>query len=228
MRGRNLRILGLSLLALVGVMAVSASAAQAKWLLLRNSTSVLNLELAGTLLLAELLVPDFGQLEIHCTGGTATATISLNGTHTVASGTAHGVFTGCVVLGAEGICFVSSPETEVGEILASGSGLLSMNGTEVYSLVESEEFTQIDFSGEECPLDGLEAPVSGSATLNILNPLTDAQTHLVQIDDEELEFAGSEAILDGELLQPGVHDDWVLAHMQEVSNATWAIHLVNL
>ena len=93
MHTRHLKILGLSLLALVGVMAVSASGAQANWLLLNPAnTSVDELNVSGPILLSELLVPGL-ELAIHCKGGKASALLKkLNGGATL-SGSGSALFT---------------------------------------------------------------------------------------------------------------------------------------
>jgi hypothetical protein len=234
MRAKNLtKILGLSLLVAVGVMAVSASAAQAKWLLLRNGASVLLLELKGEVLLGELRVPGLN-LNIHCKKGSATAHLELNAgptpaAHTVLTGTATGVFQECTVLEFSK-CTVKSPGAANGEIKASGKGEGKMTGEEVYALVSSKEFASINVEGALCPFEGLiEQPVNGNAKLTVTDPLKDETTKLVKLDDDGLFFGNEPATLEGELLEVGKpRDPWVLAHVKEASNASFAVHLVGL
>jgi hypothetical protein len=83
MQPKRLKILGLSLLALAGIMTVSASAAQANWQLLLNGGVVTSLNWAATAGAGELLVPAIG-LAIR-TGGTGTIT-ALGGGTTVSKG----------------------------------------------------------------------------------------------------------------------------------------------
>jgi hypothetical protein len=236
MRGRNLtKILGLSLLVAVGVMAVSASAAQAKWLLLKNGASTNTLDLVIQGLLGELLVPNLG-LAIHCTGASGTASITSSGA--TATGSATVVFEGCTVLnnpkctilGEEGV-----PATE-GKIIAGGKGELGMNGAEeVLVKAKGEPFTTFYFMGAFCTLPE-ETEVKGLALLTLLEALKDLKTHLVHVDEghapgtgaTELFYGNEPAEIHGALLAGGVHEPAGEAHVTEKNGATWAIHLVEL
>ena len=114
------KVLGISLLAIVGILAVNASAAHATWQLLKNGANAANnlLNLKATLLEGELLIPNL--LTIKCTGGSAT--LHLEG-GTILKGKAHVALTGCTVLSFSQ-CEVRSSTTAVGSksLLLSGSG----------------------------------------------------------------------------------------------------------
>ncbi len=234
MHRRNLaKILGLALLAAVGVMAVSASAAQAKWLFLKEgegSPSLLKFNITG--LLGELLVPE-SKLAIHCTGATGTATVHDDGT-----GEASGTFHGCTVLGDEQCTIYPEEEEEgtPGDIPASGTGKLEMSGEgeeeEVYITAEGKPFAVWYFGGMFCTLPE-EVEVNGLARIDILDASTLAKVHLVHVDEgrdsegnTELFYGKEPAELHGKLLEGEKHEPAVEAHVEEFSGAPTALHLV--
>ncbi len=234
MHRRNLaKILGLALLAAVGVMAVSASAAQAEWEFLREgagSPSLLQFKVTG--LLGEFLVPE-SNLAIHCTGATGTATLHDDGT-----GEASGTFHGCTVLGDEQCTIYPEEEEEgtPGDIPASGTGKLEMSGEgeeeEVYITAEGKPFAVWYFSGIFCPLPE-ETELGGLFLITILDASTLAQVHLVHVDEgrdsegkTELFYGNEPAELHGKLLEGEKHEPAVEAHVEEVSKAPTALHLV--
>jgi hypothetical protein len=218
MHRRNpIKTLGLLTLAVVAMVAVNASMAQANWQLKRNGTTVKTLNLTANLLGGELLIPGLG-LGVNCTGGVATATL-LNET-TKLSGSTHASFTGCTVLSFPK-CIVHSPGTPNGTILASGSGTATMSGEETYFLSESEEFTEINFLATACFLSGLS--LRGSVLLTLLESGQAAATHLAHLDEEELFFGEEEVLIDGAL-----GADTALSHVSEESGQTWSIGLAGL
>jgi hypothetical protein len=232
MRERNLtKILGLSLLAIVAVMAVNASAASANWLLLRNLASVKTLNLDALVLNGELLVPDLN-LEIYCPHGHANATLLDLDSPSELDVHAEGIFLNCIVLDFTSFCTVHSPGEANGEIIALGEGKATMSGTNVTANFESEEFTEIQFLNPLCPFFELDSPVSGSAHIILLNANTDSVEKLAHLDDLELFFLGEKAEIDGVHLKtpPTPHEylDTVLAHVTEESGQKWAIELTNL
>lgn len=225
MRGRALiKIMGLSLLAAVGLMAVTASAAQAKWLKLLNKASVNSLKLSAEMLPGSLYIPEI-DMEIHCTGGTASVTTNLSGGSTVLSGSGSAEFTGCAVRELEVACTVHSPGQPDGTIVAEGSGTAGMNGAEeVFSNLESAEFTEFYYEGEECPLAELDQTISGTVKVTLLEALKDLTTHLVHLDDVSLQWGELEAVLFGE-----EEGSAILGHVKDENpTATWALHLVEL
>ncbi len=228
MHRRNLaKILGLALLAAVGVMAVSASAAQAGWLLLKNGSSVELLQLKVKGLLGELSVPGIG-LGIHCEKATGNATL-----HSTGTGSASVKFQECTVLGDEQCTVLAEEEGGSGEIWASAEGVLGMNGEEeVYVKAEGEPFTGFFFSGVFCTLPE-EVEVKGLALLTLLKALLSEAEHLVHVDEgldnegkTELFYGKEPAYILGELETPGGKKKGAaLAHVTEISGATWAVHL---
>ncbi len=222
------KALGMALLIAVGVMAVSASAAQAKWLLLKNKVSVSQLDLKGEVLLSEKLVASLG-LKTHCNKGTASVTLSLNGSSTVLSKSYGIIFLECKVLEFEKTCTVKSPGAAAGEIKISGSGEAKMEGEAVYFESSSTEFTTINIEGALCPLsESGGQKLNGSLKFTVDEALVDAATKLVLLDEKALFYGSEKTIYHGELLTPGVLDPAVLMHLKEASGSTWAIHLVGL
>ncbi len=231
MHGRGLiKAATMSLLVAVGIVAVSASAAQANWVLKKNKSSVSQLKLKGNVLLTELLIPEL-EIAIHCTGGNMLATLTSGGGGTTLSGTASATLTGCKLLEFEKICTVESLGAGAGKINYSFSGNLKMEGEKTFALVSNGEFTKISITGALCPfaLEGsLTMAFGGSMTMNIVNPLTEQVNHLIEINDEELFYGEEEVVLDGELLEPGVHADSTVVHMEEEIGSTWAVQLAGL
>jgi hypothetical protein len=232
---RHLKFLGLSVFALVGVMAVSVSAAQAMWVLdggttLPDGKLLINLE--ASVLLGELLVPGLG-IEIHCTGGSATAHLVTSTDMKTLTHTGHAIFTGCTVLKFSAVCKVKSPTTSAGSILAEGSGTVSMankeNNSETYALLSSNNFTTIEYIGEECPFVEVDGRMNGNIKLTLHNPGVLEETHLTLLNDDGL-FIGNEPItIHGALTGVGSnHDDSVLAHVKKVGGGSWALLLTGL
>ena len=220
MRGRHLRIFGV-LVALVGVMAVGASAAQAEWLLLKSKVSVLELKFNTTTGLGKLLVPKLG-LTIHCTGGSGPITISTDTTHKVLTGSGTITYTGCTIEGNPEKCTVHSKGAANGTIVAKGSGTGFMEGEAVLAELSSSEFTFIEIGGALCPLNEENGAVNGKAHLLLLEPLVDASTHMAHLLSLGLFYGKQEAKLDGTV------EGLQLFEVTDAGGNPWAIHLVNL
>jgi hypothetical protein len=225
--GKHLKILGLSLLALVSVLAVSASAAQANWQLLQNKAVVSSLNLKGSSTEdGELLVAN--GIQIHCSESSGTATVSGGGTATL-TGTATVTFHGCFELtfgsGPEPACETHSVGQPDGLIKASGKGKGGMvSAEEVYLQSEKELFTTVEFTGPECPLAEIDGRTTGKVKITALTALQDTTSHVVHIEATELEFGEEPAEIDNET---GGHV--ILGTIQSTTpNATFAAHLVGL
>lgn len=221
----HLKILGLSSLALVGVLAISASAAQGAWLILKEKAatpntyeSVLHLELDVEALLGELLVPDL-ELEIHCEFGDGTVLAQLSGDHKTLTAGGNITFKECIVL-ENPFCTVSSPTTGEGEIFAKGEGTATMNGKDVIGQLSSSEFATIEIEGELCPLNETKEAVNGTAHVLLLDPSVEAVTHLAHVDELNLKFGEHSATMHS------LEGSAVLAHVTEVTGKKWAISLV--
>ncbi len=220
MRVRWLKIMGLSLLALTGVMAVSASGAQARWLILLNGVSVSSITVSNVELRNRILVPSLG-LQIECNESTGTVewTTSEEAKKLTASGSSTN--TGCVVLEFEEVCKVQSSGKSSGSIFISGSGPVSMESEEVLmAKMTSSKFTNIELTGEECPYVEIDGTLSGSILKTVLEALQNRITRLTHLESSNLLFGKSAAKLESN------EGTAVLGHETHVG--TWAFHLVNL
>ncbi len=225
MNSKHLRVLCLSACALMGLMAVNASAAQAKWLLLRNGVSVSSLTLVAEVGEGNYLVPNLGS-NVHCEGGEGVATVSLSEEGKTLSGAGQGVLTGCADLNFEEVCTVRSPGNPVGTIEGSGSGVADMSTegdliVEVASSLE-EPFTEIIREGEECPLVEIDSRVTGRVEVEILESLVEKVAHEAHLVLQETFYGENPAELhDGE--------GGPLSGMGfEVNGAATSVHLVEL
>jgi hypothetical protein len=159
-----LKVLGLSLLAVVGLMSFSAAAQAHEWLIEKKVLGTGGWGLAeapvgGTVLLSLLLVPGIG-LEIHCTDGEFSGTI-------LKGGSSHALilYLGCTVVGATLQCQVHSPgktngfiHIEVLDELIEHAGVLY----DKFVPKTAPNFAKIEFLGSECPLVGLSFNLTGS------------------------------------------------------------------
>lgn len=224
---RNLKILGLSLLALVGVMAVSASAAQAEWLILLNKESVSSVTVdLATERAGHLLVPDLG-LDIACVKGEGTVTATLESGNEVLKGSGSILYTECKDNNFGEVCEVGSKGEESGKIKAIGSGIGGMEGEKVFTKLESTEnapFTDIEYRGEECPLTEINGEVTGFVLVEVVSPLVDAKLKLGIVREQDLEYGGQPATLEDDLL----NTEPAVSITDDDPNATLALHLVNL
>jgi hypothetical protein len=225
MLGRQLlKMLGLSMLATVAVMAVGASAAQAKWLIKVGGVSVSSANfVADVVLSSELLVAGLG-FQIRCDGGKAAAKVTIVGGGTGLTGSGQVEFTGCVIEESEEVCTINSPGRPAGAIVAAGSGSGQMEGKKIFTELSSANFTEIQISGEECALAELDAVVSGSGTGTLVEPETEKTTHLIEVDEKTL-FYGKEPV---SMHGAGEQESGVEVIAEEVSGKPWAIQLVGL
>jgi len=230
-QGRHgIKILGLSLLAALSVLAVTAAAAQAGEFTLTNGSpettgtfttkAVASETVAGTAGAGTLLVPTV--VTINCTSGDVTSATVLLG------GTAHATLLalGCTVEGAVKTCLVyptkadMEAKTNAGDITASGLGLLILMGTapvKHYLLLEEKEvggvktpFTTVYFSPEPCTLP-LENVITGSTVLELPGALTQSVNQELKtipqatleslFPSDKLAFGGHPAWLDGATAQ---------------------------
>lgn len=219
---KNLKILGLSLLTFTAVMAVGASAVQAKWLLLKNGASANLLNLNVSVNAGEFLVEDLG-MKIYCSaGGTGSADLSLNSpSNTVLSTSASVTFHGCLDLEFESVCDVHSLGQPNGLITATGSGVASMSGSNMYINISSAELATIVYLGNECPLHEVSLAgdiVSGSVKFEVLEHTTSAKLHQIDLVGQALLYGGQPA----ELHEP------LSGSVTEATGAFFAVHLLNL
>lgn len=163
------KILGLTMLAAVGAMTMSASAAQAKYLLLLGGLSVHELTLNMEML--SLYKKTESGLKIECSGGTATVTLKLVEEGKKITGSLSMKLTGCQWAGNK-FCIVN--DGGAGVIKASASGEVTMPKAGEYTLqMTSAAFSTIISEGELCTIPEKEV-VSGTGILQILE--ADAHT----------------------------------------------------
>jgi hypothetical protein len=223
MRTNLTKALGISLLAIVGVLAVNASAAHATWTLLKNASPAPNnlLNLNAELLETEFLF--FGSaFKVKCTNGRGN--VHLQGGAALLWKTNTIEFKGCKALDFSK-CEVHSAGSPVGTITTVLEGEGSLSGTSVQALAKNEVgFTEIVVvENELCPFNETEEKVTGSLTLLILSAATLFLNHLAHLNEEELKFDESEeeVFIDG--LEGTKTTDTALLHLMEISDATWAI-----
>lgn len=199
----RLKALGLALTVALGLMAMSAVAAQASGEFLLKGSTFTSLGIAsetvkGTGLEGELLVTGL-KLEINCTSSDIKGTIFLGGT-----ALAEVTFLGCTVLG-NNFCKVYMSEADrnakanVGQLLAIGKGLLELLGGNHYLLLEEDgtSFTTVWFSKstEGCTLNSNEK-VNGSTVFKIEDALTSQKTHsIVALLNSEISALGFKDVL---------------------------------
>lgn len=217
------KVLSLSILAIVAVMAVNATAAQAEWKLNGGVTlgnGELLLELLVIYGLKEILIGSLGA-HIHCEEGIAIEHYETLNKKTVLDFEEEALLLECEVLGFAKTCIVSSPGQSAGTIASQGEGVASMSGTETFVKMSSENFGEFGFSGTFCPFNGIGGVVSGEMKVGIEGEETEA-SHSGYIEDvvgtmwygeEELELHG------GNLAEP------VTATAKKVGGGSWGISL---
>src|SRR6185295_527775 len=182
-RRHGIKVLSLSLLVALGLMAFAASAQATGEFLVEGTPGsvktftqhgIASESIAGTLGEGSLLVPALA-LTIKCTGGTSSGTVLLGGT-----AHASALFSGCVAsTGAACKPFETKAKMETnltadkGFIVASGLGELVLMGTSPnkhYFLVSGPALAQI-YWPKLCAL-ALEVNVAGSTVLELISVLT--------------------------------------------------------
>lgn len=231
MRGRRLsRVLGVSLLMLVGAMAVSSSA-RAEWVLQKNSLPVEQLKLTGTYLESEFLFGLNLGIEVNCTGGTTSVTLKKQEKGKKVSVTQSARFTKCKMPVFEPPCYLSAdPEgKELGQFTLEATGELIMEGSDVYASMSALPFATVYFSfGELCPLVEFESAVgfSGIAKLEISSPSMELKQRPIAFSEQEFWMGEEEVDVHGSVAEGS--DPWLLAHMGEETGSSWSIQLKGL
>jgi hypothetical protein len=191
----GIKILGLSLLAAVSMMAVTVAAAQAGEYRVEGHTftvhGIASESVEGTIGHGILLVPGLS-LEILCTGGTFSGTVLLGG---VAH--AQALYNGCVVVGNKNcVIYENKMDDELflnsGHIVASSLSEVILHNGEHYLKVSGAPFGIIYFGNQAgkklCTLP-LENEISGSTAFllpNALSNLINQLIHPLTTADEEL------------------------------------------
>lgn len=229
-RSRFIRALVPSLLALVGFMAMSASAAQAKWVLVGGTEHTMGadagkllLSLSGEVLSEEMLIESLG-IEKYCAGGTAAISLSTNAAMTSLTIGGTATLEECMVLGFEETCTLKSVGQASGNVDVVFSGQGKMSGADTSSELLSEDFSSIRFEGEECPFNELEAQVQGLLSLTLPNAAELAATHAALLDEISIKY-GAEKLLLHDGTSP---TNPISMHMTKVGGGNWAIQLEGL
>jgi hypothetical protein len=208
-----IKLIGLTVLAAISAMAVTASAAQAKYLLLLNEEDKTQLTFNIEILPGGYMKADNG-LKVACSGGTGTGSATLSGDAKTVGGSATVNFSGCVWVGSEKTCTIKA-EGVSGRIHASGTGAVSMSGSKYFVTAASSEFTVIHSEGAFCTIPEEEV-VSGSATIEVEG--AEAETKL-----KKAHFS-SEALFLGEAEVEEIVGEASITDLNP--NATFGIRLV--
>ena len=229
---KHWRILGISLLALIGVLAVNASAAHAeKWLLLVGGKSVTLIKITGESKEEGFLLSGNGS-KIKCKKSQGSAEAKLSTDKKLLGGTATVTFEECKDEGFSGTCTVRSAGQAAGTIVAKGEGDVEMEkgGSDetvwIKAVGSGGKFTEVIYEGIKCPLNEAEEPVSGTAKITILKalePLTSREIHIV---GEGLKLGATEAKL--HMLKEGKELPEINGTIKEATGATFALHLCDL
>lgn len=206
-----IKLLGLTVLAAIGTMAVGASVAQAKYVLLLNGQFVS--KDSFTLIILEVSLKAENGLKITCSGGTGNGTGELveSGKKVITSSSTS--LKGCVWVGSEKTCTIN--DGGAGVINTAKKGELSMSDASTYVVRStSSEFTTIITEGVFCTIPEEEV-LSGTLCLKILEALADTKLKLVHLEAENLKLGNSKVTeLSGEI------------HVSDTDpNATFGIHL---
>lgn len=214
MHGHLVKVLGMAMLAVVGIMVVSVSAAQAKYLLLLNGASVN--ELTTTLEYLPGYFKAENGLKFECSGGTGTAADKVGEEGKKVSVSTSITLTGCKWAGNK---FCTINDGGVGLIKMSGSGEMTMPGANEYlKLYTSAAFTIIKTEGELCTIPEKEV-LSGTLSLTLLEAANDTtKVKLGHLKNVSLMLGKSK-----------ISECVFEVHIRDLDpNATWGISLVNL
>jgi hypothetical protein len=226
---QSARLLGLSLVASLSMLALTASGAQAKDGSVFFSgdphvTLGAAVEIDGEALEAgELLVENLG-LEINCVKADAKGKILAEG-----KAEALVLFLECKVLGAESDCTVlpAPSSSSSHQIHATGNGLLRKKSGKHYLLAEGlgagKLFARVVIEGEFCPLDGTDEQVNGATVFELPDALNLSAHHILKplLHSEILALGFSDTLLFG--LNPAeLHKGRVLA-LRTGSNTVWGV-----
>jgi hypothetical protein len=215
MRSRHkIKLLGLSVLAVSAVMALSATAAQAKYLLLLNGKSVSSMKFKLEFLSISVKLEN--GLAIKCTGGVGSSKASLSESGAKLSGAPSATLTGCVWVASEKTCTIN--DEGAGQIKLQGTDLMHMTGTEFYLMGGGAGIGTIFTEGIFCSLPE-EEEIGGTASFKVLNALSDTKVKTGDLGSPNLTIGNSKVSeLTGEVHVSDADD----------SNATFGIHLVEL
>lgn len=183
----RIKLLGLTSLAASGLMAMSTSEAQAKYSVLLNGKSIVEITRRLTYLNHHISAEN--GLKINCTGGEGTATGKVLEGGLKISTSATGTLKGCVWVGSEKTCTIN--DGGVGLIKTSGSGEVTMPDASTYvERLSNANFATIFTEGVFCTIPEEEV-LSGTVNMKILNPLEDTKVKLLDLTGGELVLGNS-------------------------------------
>lgn len=165
------KVLGMSLLAAICLMACTAAGAQAEEFRVSGKTftaqSIASETFDGTIEKTEFSVAWLG-FALTCSSGTVSGTMFKGG-----SINASAEFSGCVIPGNAN-CTIYEEEGEggAGQIYIQGSGSLVLHAGSHYAKFASPEFTTLFIVGAKCTLQE-EMVASGSAAMRVPSALTE-------------------------------------------------------
>lgn len=219
---RNLKVLGMATLLLMGIVAMNASTAQAKWLLHRNGQSVLLLALNLSFSEAEFLVDEVG-LHIVCSGGSGTGHLDLNQAHTSLTASTAVTFFGCKEVNFSEVCELYGGGLKAGEILTKAEGSAYQTGiVDVTAEVISAGIGYVEFVGEECPLAEIDGSIYGTMVMLLLNMSTASSSHTIHLEEGFLYFGEYDLTMHSSV------SSRVLGTATESSSGTWKAVTVGL
>lgn len=171
----SIKILGLSLLAVLGVLAVTAAAAQAGEFRVNKSTfaasGITSETFDGKVGASTFSVAWLG-FEIKCASATLSGTASKGGSASVQAN-----FVGCEVVGNK-FCKIYPTKTDMevktnaGEIRISGQGATLLHGGNHYVKFPQQTFTILFIKGAGCTLP-VEMEAAGSAAVKLPSALSE-------------------------------------------------------
>jgi hypothetical protein len=182
------KLLGLTVLATISVMAMSASAAQAKYLLLLNGTSALELHIGFKGLKGKLKAENGLKIECQSSDGLAIAK-SLEEGKKVSIINASGIFKECKWIGSEKTCTIN--DGGVGLINAVGTGEIGMLTPKEYLIkLSGKPFTTVLTEGAFCTIPEEEV-VEGGVHILIPEELPQGTLILGSLAPLELKLGNS-------------------------------------
>jgi hypothetical protein len=185
---RAIKALGLSLMAALSLMAITATAAQAGEFKVKGnsfaSQSIKSESVEGQVALSEFSVWGLG-IQIHCPVGDLSGTIFQGGTVKL-----EVLFLECQVAGNKNCTIYEQEEENPGKIRTAGEGELIFHNGNHYVKFESEAFNIVYIKGAKCTLPE-EMVAQGSAALEVSTALSElVNQSFSNIDYETEELLG--------------------------------------
>lgn len=188
----TIKMLGLTVLAALGLLAMSASAAQALTLNLSNAAigSGNSEAFVGEIDPGAILVPDL-QLKIHCDSGLVETILKQSGSSVEGEGLLK--FSECFVNEALKTCKVYTVGQAPGIIIfVLKKGEVQMTGATTFALLPTLSVIKIEGI---CAAAETEEEVSGNTKITIKEPEAEQLTHDIEVNEDGLIFGTDSALL---------------------------------